>query len=60
MANQIANLRHQLEVAQTLAKNHVNFVVIPIIEATDEPFLARLQAERLEQLIDVSERQTEG
>lgn len=56
----VAKLRHQLETANTLAKSHINFVVIPIIEATDEPFLARLQAERLEQLIDVSERQTES
>ena len=60
MAREIVKLRHQLEIAQTLAKSHINFVVIPIIEATDEPFLVRLQVERLERLVDVSERQTEG
>lgn len=51
----IAKLRHQLETAQTLAKAHINFMVIPIIHATDEPFLVRMQAERLEQLAKLQE-----
>lgn len=60
MTNQVAKLRHQLEVAQTLAKAHINFVVVPIVNVTDEPFLARLAVDRLEQLANVSQRQTEG
>lgn len=60
MTHLFAKLRHQLEIAQTLSKSHINFVVIPIIEATDEPFLARLQTERLEKLVELSERQTES
>lgn len=60
MSNELAKLRHQLDVAHTLAKMHINFIVVPVLEATDEPFLARLQAERLERLADVSERQTES
>lgn len=57
MASEIAKLRHQLEVAQTLAKSHIQFVVIPILEATDEPFLARLQTERLERLVVMGEEE---
>ena len=60
MTREIAKLRDQLEITQTLAKSHINFVVIPIIEATDEPFLIRLQVERLERLANVSQRQAQG
>lgn len=57
MTTQIAKLRHQLEVAHTLAKSHIPFVVIPILEATDEPFLARLHTERLERLASMAEEE---
>lgn len=53
----IAKLRHQLQTAQVLAKAHINFMVIPIIDATDEPFLARLQADRLEELARKAEEE---
>jgi hypothetical protein len=60
MSNLIAKLRHQLEVAQTLAKAHINFVVIPAEDIKDELRLVQLQTTRLEKLADVSERQTKG
>ena len=60
MTNLIPKLRHQLEVAHTLAKSHINFVVIPVIKPEDELPLVRIQVDRLERLTEVSERPPEG
>lgn len=56
----VAQLRAQLEIAQTLAKSHVAFVVIPV--ATEEGFakLCVHQAQKLEHLAQIAEREKAG
>lgn len=56
----MAQLRTQLEIAQTLAKSHVAFVVIPV--TTEEGFgkLCAHQAQKLENLAQAAEREQKG
>ena len=52
--------RHQLEVARTLTNGRVPFVVVPVFTVKELNQFMQWQAQRLEAMADVSERQTEG
>ena len=52
--------RHQLEVAQTLTNGRVPFVVVPVFTVKELNQFMVWQAQRLEELADVSKRPTKG
>lgn len=56
----VAQLRNQLEIAQTLAKSRIAFVVIPV--TTQEGFerLCLHQGDKLESLAQAAEREQKG
>lgn len=56
-AASVADLRHQMEVAQTLAKSHISFVVIPVATRSGFELLCRHQADRLEALAQIAEEE---